>query len=228
MAVCLQQNTVTLDRVRGDQYAFLAVNQDTKLIIHSHLGKRNGTTSDEFLRGLKPRMAGRFQLTSDKFAAYCGPVGGVFQVFRENIDYGYEVKFFGREASLYQHKPRRTHPRQLLKCQRVAVIGHPNRHRMTTNISERTNLSVRLFNRRFTRKTLGYSKTLRNHQFALTLQIAYFNFCRVHSAVKIKATETDAAKERTPAMAQGLTDHVWTVAELLQCHNGAFSGQEQL
>jgi hypothetical protein len=86
---------------------------------------------------------------------------------------------------------------------------------MTTNISERTNSSVHLFNRRFTRKILGYSKKLSNHRFGLSLQIAYFNFRRTHSGVKIKATETESAKERTPAMAQGLTDHVWDVSELL-------------
>ena len=93
---------------------------------------------------------------------------------------------------------------------------------MTTNLSERCNLSVRMFNRRFTRKTLGYSKTLRNHKLAVALQVAYFNFCRVHSALRIKATDTTPAKEQTPAMAQGITNHLWTVSELL---NGGFATQ---
>jgi len=86
---------------------------------------------------------------------------------------------------------------------------------MTTNHSERCNLSLRLFNRRFTQKTLGYSKTLRNHKFSVALQVAYFNFCRQHSALKIKATDTSPAKEQTPAMAQGITNRVWRVEELL-------------
>jgi hypothetical protein len=76
--------------------------------------------------------------------------------------------------------------------------------RATTNHAERTNLSVRLFNRRFTRKTLGYSKILANHRWSVILMAAHFNFCRVHSAHKM-----------TPAMAAGLAVHVWTVHELL-------------
>jgi len=72
------------------------------------------------------------------------------------------------------------------------------------------NLTVRLFARRFTRCTLGYSKKLRNHELAVALFIAHFNFCRVHSA-----------HGQTPAMSSGLTDHVWSVEELLRaCPNG--------
>lgn len=73
-----------------------------------------------------------------------------------------------------------------------------------TSHAKRTDLSVRLFNRRFTRKTLGYSKKLRNLKLSVALLVAHFNFCRVHSAHGM-----------TPAMAAGLTNHVWTVAELL-------------
>ncbi len=87
---------------------------------------------------------------------------------------------------------------------RIPFIGKPDRKRITTNHAERTNLSVRLFNRRFTRKTLGYSKTLQNHKHSIARQIAHFNFCRVHSSIKA-----------TPAQATGLADHAWTVEELL-------------
>ena len=93
--------------------------------------------------------------------------------------------------------------------------GHPNLSLATTNHSARFNLSARIFNRRSTRKTTGYSKKLTNHCLSVALQVARFNFCRAHSSLKIKATETTPAHERTPAMAQGLADHVWSVAELL-------------
>lgn len=68
---------------------------------------------------------------------------------------------------------------------------------------ERTNLSIRLFNRRLTRLTLGYSKKLENFKYAMALFIAHFNFCRVHGSLK-----------QTPAMASELTNHVWTIDEL--------------
>ncbi|HEY3853616.1 MAG TPA: hypothetical protein VGO67_04395 [Verrucomicrobiae bacterium] len=212
---CLQQNTVKMDSMRGDQYGFLAVDQDSKLIIHWHVGKRTGMDASEFLRGLKPKMVGRFQLTSDQFKGYCAPGASVATVFGGEIDYGFEYKVMAKEPILTPARALRPNPRKVIVCKRIAVSGKPVRDRMTTNISERCNLSVRLFNRRFTRKTLGYSKSLTNHKMAMALQVAYFNFCRTHSAVKIKATETEPAKERTPAMAQGLTDHVWTAEELL-------------
>jgi hypothetical protein len=98
------------------------------------------------------------------------------------------------------------------------VSSVSNRSIQIRHHSERCNLSQRLFNRRLTRKTLGYSKTLRNHKLAVALQVAHFNFCRTHSALKIKATDATLAKEQTPAMAQGITNHVWSVEQLL----GAF------
>jgi hypothetical protein len=74
----------------------------------------------------------------------------------------------------------------------------------TTCHVERTNLSVRLFTRRFTRCTLGYSKKLDNLKHAVAMFIAHFNFCRIHSA-----------HGQTPARAAGLTDHTWTIEELI-------------
>ena len=79
-----------------------------------------------------------------------------------------------------------------------------NRKKICTSHAERGNLGVRLFNRRFARLTLGYSKKIENHRHAVAIFVAHFNFCRKHSA-----------HGQTPAQAAGLTDHVWTVAELL-------------
>lgn len=69
---------------------------------------------------------------------------------------------------------------------------------------ERANLSVRMHLRRFTRKTNAISKTLENLKAAVSLYVAFYNFCRVHQSLRI-----------TPAMQAGLTDHVWGVAELV-------------
>jgi hypothetical protein len=78
----------------------------------------------------------------------------------------------------------------------------------TTCHSERMNLSARLFMRRLTRCTLGYSKKLANLKHAVALFVWHFNFARVHSA--------HGKKHQTPAQATGLTDHAWTISELLQ------------
>jgi len=98
-------------------------------------------------------------------------------------------------------------------------IGNPDGSTISTSHAERANLSVRLFNRRFTRLTLGYSKKLDNHCHAVAPFIAHFNFCRTHSALKVKARETTPAQERSPAQTAGLSNHAWTVAELLNAEN---------
>jgi hypothetical protein len=59
-------------------------------------------------------------------------------------------------------------------------------------------------NRRFTRLTNAFSKTQRNHVASVALYVCYHNLCRVHTTLRT-----------TPAMAMGLTDHVWTVEELV-------------
>ena len=59
--------------------------------------------------------------------------------------------------------------------------------------------------RRFTRLTNGFSKKLANHVAAVSLYVAHYNLCRVHEALRI-----------TPAMALGITDHIWTIGELVE------------
>lgn len=211
---CLPDNNREENEERGEQFTFLAVDQDTKMILHWHTGKRDEASTCNFLNGLKDRTAGKFQLTTDEFSAYVRK--GVSSVFGNNVDYGTEMKTFGTAKPRIpgQRHIRRLNPVVCTAVQRKTKIGNPDRSWMTTNHSERCNLSIRLFNRRFTRKTLGYSKKMTNHKSSVALQVAYFNFCRFHSAVKIDATETAPAKQQTPAMAQGLTDHIWTVEEL--------------
>jgi IS1 family transposase/transposase-like protein len=208
----LQKNTDEGDTQEGDQYAFFASESTSKCILHWHVGKRDNATINVFLNGLKPRIVGRFQLSTDGFRGYTSPYGGVPRVFGSEVDYATEIKRYGPERP---YSSRRFNRIICTSVRRQRRSGNPNLGIATVNHAERTNLSVRLFNRRFTRKTLGYSKTLENHKYAMVLLVAHYNFCRTHSALKIKATETTEAKERTPAQAQGLTDHKWTVEELL-------------
>lgn len=203
---CLQQDTYPEDQIHADQYTFLAVDRPSKLIAHCFVGKRTKQNAVAFLRGLKQRINGRMQLTSDPWTSYHSYLGAVFEVFRESIVYGTEMKYFAKTPGL--GPDRRENPVVLQWVKREAKIGCPDPHKITTAHVERTNLSVRLFNRRFTRKTLGYSKKLRNLKHSVALLVAHFNFCRVHSTHSV-----------TPAMAAGLTDHVWIIAELLQAAN---------
>jgi IS1 family transposase len=196
------------DPERGEFFCFLSMERNSKLIINHHVGKRTSEDTVIFIKDLKERTQGhRFQLSSDGFMAYTGYTGAVFQTFKHEIDYGVEIKQFGKERSKTSSNERvsRKFNRTIVKwVKRTPLIGSPVKDEINTSHAERLNLTMRLFNRRFTRCTLGYSKKLVNHKRVVAIFICLYNFCRVHSAIKM-----------TPAQAAGLTDHKWTAEEIL-------------
>jgi transposase-like protein/IS1 family transposase len=191
---------------RGDAYTFLAIDRKSKLILSHLTAKRHYENGLAFIQDLKTRVAGRFQLTSDQWQGY---VRAVLDTFYGGIDFAQQQKDF---APLYtgssNFTARRYSPGMCTGVNTMIHIGNPVRELISTSHVERTNLSVRLFNRRFTRLTLGYSKTVTNLRHSVALLIAHFNFCRVHSAHR-----------QTPAQAAGITEKVWTCKDLL-CWKG--------
>lgn len=150
----------------------------SKLIISHLVGKRLARNCLSVMNDISERVQGRSQLSTDGFPAYSGPNGAVARAFGSDVDYGTEVKAFGREEG----PPGRYTPAKCLGVEREAQIGNPDLRTVGTSRVERMNLSVRHFTRRFTRSTLRYSKRFRNHRHATALFIAHFNFCRTHSS----------------------------------------------
>ena len=183
---CRQQNNIHNIEDIGEQFMFLAVDRDSKLIISSLIGRRTRENADCFMGDLRKRTITRFQLTTDNWKTYSGyGESSVMVAFGRDIDYATEKKIFAQPIPYL--------PRRVTSIRRKARIGNPDMKQATINHCERTNLSVRLFTKRFTRCTLGYSKKIENLRHAAALFIWHFNFVRVHSAHK-----------QTPAMAAGL------------------------
>jgi IS1 family transposase len=193
---CKQQNAKKGDEDRGEFFTYLAVARGSKLIITWRTGKRTADNTEAFLDDLKSRLAVQPQLTTDGFQQYTTFGGGVNRAFNGQVHYATETKHFARPAEFL--------PREVIGITRKRRIGNPDLDKATICHTERTNLSVRLFTRRFTRCTLGYSKTLDNLRYAVALFIAHFNFCRIHGSLD----------KQTPAQAEGLTDHAWKIQEL--------------
>jgi hypothetical protein len=84
-------------------------------------------------------------------------------------------------------------------------MGRPDSERICTSIVERSNLSLRMGMRRFTRLTNAFSKKWENHRASVALWYCWYNFGRVHKSLRM-----------TPAMAAGISDHIWSVRELLE------------
>jgi len=187
---------------KGEQYTYLGVDRESKLILSHYIGKREETSTDTFIADLRQRVKGAPQITTDGFVSYRPAIKNTFG---NNVHFAQQVKQFADEVFLSK-SVRRSLPKER-RCVGVKTfirIGNPDPALISTSHVERTNLSVRLFTRRYTRLTMGFSKKFENHRHAVALFIAHFNFCRVHSAHK-----------KTPAMAAGLTEKPWTIEEML-------------
>jgi hypothetical protein len=96
---------------------------------------------------------------------------------------------------------------QVIGSVQKIVTGDPDPGKINTAYIERQNLTMRMGMRRFTRATNGHSKKLMNHAAAIALHYLHYNFARPHKSLANPYA-------RTPAMAAGLADHVWTCEEI--------------
>ena len=190
-----------LNREIGDQYIFVALDAETKLIPSFTIGKRDSDTTLEFIVDLYNKLQGngRIQITSDGFKPY---IEAIEQEFGSDVDYTQLIKVFGTE-----HAGRgRYAPPKISEMLSTVITGNPNRKKISTSYVERQNLTMRMHIRRLTRLTNAFSKKLRNLKAAIALHFAHYNFCRIHQTLRV-----------TPAMEAGITDRVWSMGELLGC-----------
>jgi IS1 family transposase/transposase-like protein len=190
----------------GNQWVFIAIDAETKLIASHVVGKRCVETTYNFLEDLRSRVAdARFQLTTDGFHFYRR---GVEDVFAGQTDFAQLVKLFGDYGQFDSPDARYSPPRISGVISKIRD-GRPDPRHISTSFVERSNLSLRMHLRRFTRLTNVFSKKVVNLKAAVTLYVAFYNFCRVHQTLRV-----------TPAMEAGLTNHIWSVSELLMVPQG--------
>ena len=181
----------------GDAYTYVAMERNSKLILAWHLGKRNRQDTLQFIVRLRRATEGKFQLTTDGWPSY---PDAVERVFGSDIHYAQLIKVYAASRDGEQ----RYSPAEVVDVEVVPRAGMPDYERICTSHIERQNLTMRMQIRRLTRLTNAFSKKLENLRAAIALHFAYYNFCRVHSSLRV-----------TPAMEAGLTDHVWSLSELL-------------
>ena len=186
------------DQNLGDCYTFVAIERHSKLVLNIAMGKRDQATTDVFIEGLRHATRGEFQITTDGFVPY---KSAIENTLADRVDFAQLIKVY-RAATGDEH---RYSPPEVSSTEVVPVVGRPDPERICTSIVERQNLSVRMGTRRFTRLTNAFSKKWENHWAAVALWFAFYNFCRVHKSLRC-----------TPAMEAKITDHIWTVRELLE------------
>lgn len=137
-------------------------------------------------------------MTTDAHKAY---LSAIEDAFGSNIDYAQLVKLYGNGPV---HEGARYSPAQCMGARTATISGKPEYQHVSTSHAERQNLTMRMNMRRFTRLTNAFSKKVANHEAAIALHFMYYNFARIHQSLRL-----------TPAMAAGISDHVWEVEEIV-------------
>lgn len=194
------QNGVGNDETKGSTYTFTAIEANTKLIVAWHLGKRTKEDTEIFVEKIYDAIDGtknQFQMSTDGFPAYTDAVS---MSLGTRANYGQIIKIYGNPNP----DDVRYSAGEIIEIIKKKICGNPIDELISTSYVERSNLTMRMSMRRFTRLTNAFSKKWYNLKCALALYFAHYNFCRVHSTLRC-----------TPAMASGLAKTTWTLEDLL-------------
>jgi IS1 family transposase len=188
----------------GDVWTWTSIDPETKLVPSWLVGTRDPADARAFMADLRSRlMTPRVQITTDGHRPY---IEAIESAFGTDADYAMLIKEYGVEASSDgSPTARRYSPNKVTNETVYVVSGDPDPTYISTSIVERQNLTMRMGMRRFTRLTNGFSKKVENHAAMVSLHFMYYNFARSHMSL---------GKRTTPAMAAGVTDHVWTCDEI--------------
>jgi IS1 family transposase len=180
----------------GDVWTWTAIDADTKLCVGYVVGGRDGWWAREFMQDVANRIRGKVQLTTDQHRAY---LEAVEDAFGGDVDYAQLQKIYGASSE----PETRYSPAKCIGCDMKTISGTPDPAHVSTSYVERQNLTMRMSMRRFTRLTNAFSKKIENHAAAVALHFIHYNFARIHKTLRI-----------TPAMAAGISDHVWSYEEI--------------
>jgi len=183
----------------GDVWTWTALDADSKLIVSWLVGSRDSQDAMYFMDDVAKRLAGRVQMTTDGHRAYLEAIEGAFGA---DIDYAQLVKLYGTEPEAAKG---RYSPAVCIGARKEEIEGKPDRRHVSTSYVERQNLTMRMSMRRFTRLTNAFSKKVENHAHMVALCTVWYNFVMQHKSLK----------GITPAMAAGVSDKLWSVADIV-------------
>lgn len=204
----------------GTVWAYLAVCAESKFILTYELGDRRIPDAKSFMRSIRAKLATDEQgnlicrptIVTDGLKAYeeAGEIA-----FADEADRAMNVKFYTNTDASGEPTPSSRYD----GAEKRVLAGSPPPERIHTSYIERANLTLRMGNKRYTRKTNAFSKTLRNHERQLAIWIMYYNYCLLPSPQRKTCPKTGKSvweKRLTPAMELGITDRVWDIGDLLR------------
>ncbi len=189
----------------GDVWTWTAICADTKLVPAWLVANRSLEAATIFINDLATRLNHRVQLTTDGHKAYVTAIEGAFGC---DVDYAMLVKIYGNDQDTGDKVARKYSPAECTGARIVPISGNPDLKHISTSFAERNNLTMRMSMRRFTRLTNAFSKKVENLEAAVSLHFMYYNFARIHKSLRV-----------TPAMEAGISNHVWTLEEIVNLLN---------
>jgi IS1 family transposase len=195
-----QKNVANMKKLvpgAGDVWTWTALDADSKLIVSWLVGGRDAECAHMFMHDVAARIDRRTQVTSDGLRLYVDAVDDAFGGF---VDYAQLVKTYGpgpENAGRYS-------PPECTGAKRVRISGAPDMDHVSTSYVERSNLTLRMHNRRFTRLTNAFSKKFESHVYMVALYTVWYNWVRIHKSLRT-----------TPAMAANLTSELMSFEDIV-------------
>ena len=187
----------------GDCWTWYAVDRDSKAIISWIMGDRDVHHAKALMRDLAWRLECRPEISTDALKHYND---AVFDAFSGNVDYA-QVSKVVRTVTNPQGEETES-----VETVKRPIFGSPHLERTGTSRVERANLTLRMTQRRWTRRTNGHSKSFMHMQAAFALHTCHYNWVRHHMTIGT-----------TPAKALGVADREWSMEDLI----GLLEEQEQ-
>ncbi len=163
----------------GDIWTYTAIDADSKLMITWLVGARTTENATEFMVDLRSRLTGKIQLTTDAHSMYQTAVRHAFRY--DDVDWGTIIKEYGTIPG--DNLSHRYSLPVVIGTRKRKEIGEPDVDLISTSYVERSNLTLRMQERRFTRLTNAFSKKAENHAHAVSLFFMNYNFCRAHQTL---------------------------------------------
>ena len=191
----------------GDSWTWTAIDSDSKLIVSYRVSShRDGEAALDFMDDLRQRVDDRIQLSTDGLRVYREAVD---EAFGGDVDFAQIIKDYGKAPGT--DNERRYSPATCNGMETVVVQGSPDLDKANTSYVERSNLSMRMGMRRFTRLTNGFSKKLEKHAAMQAIYFFHYNHVRPHRSVR-----TANNNRVTPAMAAGIATQPATLEQLVE------------
>lgn len=181
----------------GEAYVFVGLDKASRFVITWHVGRRDAASAGAFMSDLRARLAVMPTIVTDGFSPYISAVGAEFGMSVNMVQTVKNYRSGGRRDD-YRYEP----PRGIDFITKKTIFGSPDVDSASTAYIERNNGTMRAKIGRMRRLSYAFSKKVENHRASCALDYAFYNLCWIVRTLRV-----------TPAVALGITDHVWDIEE---------------